>query len=155
MRGKVLGVDPKTGKGQISGEDGTRYQFDREDWSAKIPPAIGAEVDFEVDGKNALSVFRTDSAGLSKIRTAPKPEKNKIVAALLAFFLGGLGVHKFYLGYNGAGIAMALISIFGIILLAIPTAIIGLIAFVEFIIYLVTDDEDFQERYVENERPWF
>ncbi len=25
-------------------------------------------------------------------------KKNKIVAALLAFFFGGLGIHKFYLG---------------------------------------------------------
>ena len=33
-------------------------------------------------------------------------KKNKIVAALLAFFLGTLGIHKFYLGKTTAGIIM-------------------------------------------------
>ncbi|MEA1568161.1 NINE protein, partial [Salmonella enterica] len=30
-------------------------------------------------------------------------EKSRIAAALLAFFLGGFGVHKFYLGKIGQG----------------------------------------------------
>jgi len=149
MRGKILGVDPVTGKGQISGDDNQRYQFTKEDWRSDLPPVVGANVDFDADGKDAISVFRLNApAQLSG-------EKNKVVAALLAFFLGGLGIHKFYLGYNGAGIAMLLLFVFGFILLFIPTLIISVIAFVEFIIYLVTSDEDFEERYVRNKRPWF
>lgn len=31
-------------------------------------------------------------------------EKSKTTAALLAFFLGGLGAHKFYLGRTGMGV---------------------------------------------------
>ena len=31
-------------------------------------------------------------------------DKNKTTAALLAFFLGVIGVHRFYLGYTGLGI---------------------------------------------------
>ena len=31
--------------------------------------------------------------------------KNKTTAALFAIFLGGIGVHKFYLGQAGSGIA--------------------------------------------------
>ena len=31
-------------------------------------------------------------------------QKSKLVAALLAFFLGSLGIHDFYLGYNKNGI---------------------------------------------------
>jgi TM2 domain-containing membrane protein YozV len=155
MRGKILGVDPETGKGQISGEDGQRYQFAKDDWSAQSPPAIGADVDFEISGKDAKSVFRIDAGAVTSAQRAVTSDKNKIVAALLAFFLGGLGIHKFYLGYNGAGLAMLLLSTFGAILLFIPTIIIGIIAFIEFIIYLVTDEEDFQERYVRNARTWF
>ena len=34
--------------------------------------------------------------------------KNKTTAALLAIFLGGFGVHKFYLGRAGTGIAYLL-----------------------------------------------
>jgi TM2 domain-containing membrane protein YozV len=31
-------------------------------------------------------------------------EKSKIVAAILAFFLGVIGVDRFYLGYTGMGV---------------------------------------------------
>lgn len=36
--------------------------------------------------------------------------KQKFVAALFAFFLGGIGIHKFYLGHNFAGILYLLFS---------------------------------------------
>lgn len=36
------------------------------------------------------------------------PPKSKLVAALLCFFLGGLGVHRFYLGYTTLGIVQLL-----------------------------------------------
>lgn len=34
--------------------------------------------------------------------------KSQIVAALLCFFLGGIGVHRFYLGYTWQGIVQLL-----------------------------------------------
>ena len=37
--------------------------------------------------------------------------KQKIVAFLLAFFLGTLGVHNFYLGKTGMGIAQLVLTI--------------------------------------------
>jgi len=37
-------------------------------------------------------------------------EKSKIAAGLLGIFLGGLGVHRFYLGYTGIGIAQIAVS---------------------------------------------
>jgi len=42
--------------------------------------------------------------------------KSKLVAALLAIFIGVLGIHNFYLGNNGKGIAQLLITVltFGI-----------------------------------------
>lgn len=64
--------------------------------------------------------------------------KSRIAAALFAFFLGGLGVHKFYLGRVGQGI---------LYLLFCWTFIPAIIAFIEFIIYLVMSDEEFNRKY--------
>ncbi len=63
------------------------------------------------------------------------PVRNKIVAGILAILLGGIGVHKFYLGKIGMGIVYILFCWTGI------TAVIGLI---EGIIYLCSSDENFQ-----------
>lgn len=42
-------------------------------------------------------------------------QKSRLVAGLLGIFLGGLGVHNFYLGYTGKGIAQIVLSFcFGI-----------------------------------------
>lgn len=45
----------------------------------------------------------------------PAMQKSKLVAGLLGIFIGGLGVHNFYLGYNGKAIAQIILSFcFGI-----------------------------------------
>ena len=38
--------------------------------------------------------------------------KNKKTAGLLGVFLGAFGVHRFYLGYTGIGIAQIIVSLF-------------------------------------------
>jgi len=37
-----------------------------------------------------------------------KSDKQKIVAALLCWFLGAIGVHRFYLGHTGIGVIQLL-----------------------------------------------
>ena len=92
-------------------------------------------------------------------RTYPKyyaSRKDKVAAALLAFFFGGLGIHKFYLGYTGAGVVMLLVSIIGgLCTWGIATVVIELIALIEGIIYLVKPDDEFEEIYVIGKRTWF
>ena len=48
--------------------------------------------------------------------TAPVARKSRLIAGLLGIFLGGLGVHNFYLGYNGRAIAQLVLTLlsFGI-----------------------------------------
>lgn len=75
-----------------------------------------------------------------------KGAKSKVAAGLLAILLGGLGIHKFYLGYSGAGLLYLCFFWTGI------PAILGLI---EGIIYLVKTDDEFYEIYVKNQRKYF
>ena len=57
----------------------------------------------------------------------PETQKSKMTAGLLGIFLGGLGIHNFYLGYNGKAIAQLLITLLSIFLLSWVSAIWGLI----------------------------
>ena len=54
-------------------------------------------------------------------------QKNKIVAGLLGLFLGTLGIHNFYLGYAGKGIAQLLMTILSFGLLSPVTWLWSLI----------------------------
>ena len=63
------------------------------------------------------------------------PIKSKIAAGLLAIFLGGLGIHKFYLGKIGLGI---------LYLLFCWTAIPAFVGVIEGIIYLCSNDHNFE-----------
>ena len=80
---------------------------------------------------------RQKSAPNSGMGVAPNG-KSKIAAALLAFFLGSIGAHKFYLGQIGMGL---------LYLLFCWTFIPAVIAFIEFIILLTMSDEAFNMKY--------
>ena len=69
-------------------------------------------------GKLFVKVFKSK---FEKIGKAGKRagDKSKIAAALLAFFLGGFGVHDFYLGNKRNGLIKLLGSILGIALMVI------------------------------------
>jgi TM2 domain-containing membrane protein YozV len=64
--------------------------------------------------------------------------KNKVVAAILAVFLGGFGIHKFYLGQNFAGIMYVVFF---------WTGIPAIIAFFEFLGLLLMSDRAFDAQY--------
>lgn len=44
------------------------------------------------------------------IHYTPEMQKSKLAAGLFGIFLGGLGVHNFYLGFIGKGIAQIILS---------------------------------------------
>lgn len=148
MQGKILGYDTDSAEGMISAEDGRRYAFTPTDWRHRTAPQTGQRVDFEARDGRATGIYVTGG-------TAMTADKNRFVAALLALFLGTLGLHKFYLGKIKAGIIMLCVAVFGSILFGVPTAIIALIALIECIIYLATPDDAFERKYVEGDTAWF
>lgn len=63
------------------------------------------------------------NCGVSAAPTAAADAKSKIVAGLLAIFLGCFGVHNFYLGYTSKAVLQLVLTIVGLVLSCI---VIGL-----------------------------
>ena len=85
----------------------------------------------------------------------PAP-KEKMVAGLLAIFLGGLGIHKFYLGKRKPAIIMLVVSFVGLfVTLGIASAVMALIGLIEGIMYLTKSDQEFYQTYVAGDKNWF
>ena len=81
-------------------------------------------------------------ASTALVYQGPQPlarsSRNKTTAGIFALLLGGLGIHKFYLGQTAAGI---------VYLVFCWTFIPALVSFVEGIVYLTMSDESFDRKY--------
>jgi len=77
---------------------------------------------------------------------------HKIAAGIFGILLGSLGIHKFILGYTGAGLIMLLVTVLSCFILSPLMHLIGLI---EGIIYLCKPDEEFVRVYVDGRKEWF
>lgn len=83
--------------------------------------------------------------------TAPSPQtpgeavspKSRLVTLLLAFFLGPLGIHRFYLGKTGSGIVMLVLT-----LTFVGLIVSGIWAFIDVIIIAVGSARDSRGRRV-------
>lgn len=64
--------------------------------------------------------------------------KSKITAVLLCFFVGFIGIHRFYLGRPWSGICYILFCWTGITMI---------VAFIEFIILACTDEREINRKY--------
>ena len=149
MKGRVLSYSIQENSGVITCDDDNRYTFVGAEWNETEAPRRGDYVDFEPQDDKAVQIYRALGAGASDAK------KEKIVAGLFAILLGGLGIHKFYLGYKTAGIIHLLIFFIGMLPLFIGTIAISLIALIEGIIYLTKSDEEFERTYVVNKKEWF
>ncbi len=81
---------------------------------------------------------------------------NKIAAGICGILLGGLGIHKFILGYNTSGVIMLLVSVIGgFCTFGVGYVVMHVIGLIEGVIYLTKPDEEFVRTYVDNRKEWF
>ena len=76
----------------------------------------------------------------------------KVVAGILGILVGGLGIHKFMLGYQKEGLTMLLVSVLSCFTLYGFMHVIGII---EGIMYLTKSDEAFVREYIYGRKGWF
>jgi TM2 domain-containing membrane protein YozV len=115
----------------------------------KVFERAGAICFIEPEQEPELDTIESKPPKISEVKPPPLPPEgrvvsrqeqgvNKVALVLLTFFLGGIGVHKFYLGKYVQGVIYFLFS---------WTLIPSIVAFIEFIIYACTSDERLQEKY--------
>lgn len=89
----------------------------------------------------------SDSVEISDLKS------KRLSAGLCGILLGGLGIHKFILGYNRQGY-IYLGAFIGTICFG-GSLVVSLIALVEGIIYLTMPIDQFKRTYIENKKEWF
>ena len=113
---------------------------------------LGALPEFAADLKPPM-VAAAMPPTLGTLPSAPNPRAaNKIPAGICGILLGSLGVHKFILGYTGAGLIMLLVTV---LTCGIGGCVLHVIGLIEGIIYLCKPDDEFVRVYVDGRREWF
>ncbi|CAM1628866.1 TM2 domain [Bartonella apihabitans] len=99
MRGSIISYTRN--KGLISGADNNRYEFTRLDWSGQGEPSAGIKVDFVTQGAIAKNIFPLSIDS----------KHSKVVMAIVCWFFGIFGVHRFMVGKIGTGVLMLLLTV--------------------------------------------
>ena len=149
---------------KIIGTDGRPYgpvnaeQIQR--WLAEN--RVNAQTLVQIEGATDWKPLASISELSPGLKMAPPPlappsiyaahASNKIPAGICGILLGSLGVHKFILGYTGAGLVMLLVTLLSCFVLSPLMHLVGLI---EGIIYLCKSDEEFVRVYVQGRKEWF
>jgi TM2 domain-containing membrane protein YozV len=76
----------------------------------------------------------------------------KVAAGVCGILLGSLGIHKFILGMNTAGLIMLLCTL---LTCGLAGAVFHVIGLVEGILYLTKTDEEFYRVYIVGKKDWF
>ena len=113
---------------------------------------LGSFPEFALDLKPP-TVSATVPPSITPAPCAQVPRaSNKIPAGVCGILLGSLGIHKFILGYTGAGLIMLLVSI---LTCGVGWFVMLIIGLIEGIIYLCKPDEEFVRVYVDGRKEWF
>ncbi|NJX14483.1 TM2 domain-containing protein [Tamlana crocina] len=95
------------------------------------------------EAKKTASEFASNAK-----QTFDSTENKKILAGVLGILFGGLGIHKFVLGYNKEGVILLIATI-------LTCGIASIVGFIEGIIYLTKSDAEFYQTYQVGKKPWF
>ncbi len=149
---KIVGVDGRQ-YGPVGADEIRRWLAENR---------VNAQTLVQAEGTSEWKPLGTIPEFASEAKPAPPPvmplpaatsrASSKIPAGVCGILLGSLGIHKFILGYTGAGLIMLLVTVLSCGLLSPVTHIIGLI---EGIIYLCKPDDEFVRTYVEARKEWF
>ena len=156
---RVIGIDGQT-YGPVSADQLRRWMAEHR---VNLQSMVLAEGATEWKPLSTFQEFATEAKPPSVTANvppvmAPLPASDatrassKIPAGVCGILLGALGIHKFILGYTGAGLIMLLVT-FLTCFLAYP--VMHLIGLIEGIIYLTKSDQEFVRTYVDNRREWF
>ena len=131
---KIVGADGRP-YGPASAEEIRRWIADKR---------VNAQTLVQMEGSQEWKPLGSFTEFASELKVVPPPmapppsavasrASNKIPAGVCGILLGSLGIHKFILGYTGAGLVMLLVTILTCGIAGVVTHLIGLI---EGIIYL-------------------
>jgi TM2 domain-containing membrane protein YozV len=156
---RVIGIDGQT-YGPVSADQLRLWIAEHR---VNLPSLVLAEGTTEWKSLSTFQEFATEAkppqltANVPPVM-APLPPSDatrassKIPAGVCGILLGALGIHKFILGYTGAGLIMLLVTVLTCFL-AYP--VMHLLGMIEGIIYLTKSDQEFVRTYVDNRREWF
>src|SRR5690348_9964549 len=131
---KIIGVDGRP-YGPVGAEEIRRWMAENRVHAQTLVQAEGSP---EWKPLGSLPEFAAEWKSVPPpVMSATSPAgaraANKVAAGVCGILLGSLGIHKFILGYTGAGLIMLLVTVLSCGLLSPVTHIIGLI---EGILYL-------------------
>jgi TM2 domain-containing membrane protein YozV len=156
MKGTLLDFSVQESKGTISGDDGVRYNFIGTEWKGAQPPVLSQRVDFQFQDGSVVGVYPDFSQYANGIVPGVPARVDKTSAGICGILLGGLGIHKFIMGYSMEGAIMLVVSLVtGLFTCGLSSLIIHLIGLIEGIIYLSMTQEQFDYTYIRNRKPWF
>ncbi|MCT7499177.1 hypothetical protein N5S76_05220 [Aliarcobacter cryaerophilus] len=128
MTGKILGFDATTNIGSISGDNGQRYAFSKEDWKEISLPAKDQKVDFAVNEEDkAIEIYTIRDNSLENTNTL-----FGLIAIGITFFFGFIGtfISRIVLAKQSSGQALIPTLIHFAITLLLFIPILGAIIYI-------------------------
>ncbi|EJF90718.1 TM2 domain-containing protein [Bartonella tamiae] len=134
MRGIIISYNGDNGI--ISGQDGNRYIFNQSDWIGKQRPTEGMNIDFVGNDGKAGSILPLETS----------KKRSKLILAIVCWFFGLFGVHRFMVGKIGTGILMLVLTC-----TVIGMIITGIWVLIDFIVILMGNFTDKQGNRIDGE----